>query len=114
MRPQQLILRGYTVPDGDSYFSICLDLNIYARGDTVEQATERLFAFVREYLNEALTDDKEHAVDLIPRRAPLYFWLRYRLLQLEYQIWKLRHKNGDDRRNRGGPFERPLPVLVGC
>lgn len=113
MRPDDLILRGYTVPDGDSYFAICLDLNIYARGDSVEEATEKCVQFVGEYINEAISDDVEHASHLLRRRTPLKFWALYRFMQVAIVISRLlRGSRGKPR--RGGPFETPLPIRVGC
>ena len=94
MRPDDLILRGYAVPDGGSFFAICLDLNIYARGKSVEEAVDRCFQFICDYINEAVSDDAEHIVDLIPRRAPLKFWVRYRLMQLVYWLF---HKDRDNK-----------------
>lgn len=107
MRPDDLVLRGYTIPDGDSYFAICLDLNIYARGDSPNEATERCFEFVCEYINEAVNEDAEYIADLLPRRAPLRFWLRFRYMQLIYWLF---HRDGKD----GGIFNKPLPVQIAC
>lgn len=109
MRPRELILRGYAVPDGDSYFAICLDLNIYARGESADEAVDRCFQFVCEYINEAVSEDADHIEDLIPRRAPLKFWLRYRAMQLAYWLF---HK---ERNNKWGSlFTKPMPMQAAC
>ncbi len=115
MKPRELLLRGYTVPDGDSYFAICLDLNIYARGESPDAATKRCVEFVCDYLNEALAEDREFAEDLLDRKAPLSFWLTYwrmRLVYILFHSW--RDGDGDSSSESGGPFKTPLPVKLAC
>lgn len=73
-----IILRCLAEQDEpDSWFAICLDLNVYARAPTYEQARTRLYQEIDQYLQEAYTVDHEHFSDLVPRRAPLRFWFRY-------------------------------------
>ena len=111
MKPIEVMLRGYVVPDGGSYFAICLELNIYARGETYEEAAENCFRYICEYVEEALTDDAEHAGNLLRRRAPMKFWLRYWYVRLMYRIFP---ENGDTDSKQGGIFKRPLPLLPAC
>lgn len=113
MRPDDLILRGFAVPDGDSYFAICLDLNIYARGESPAQAIEKCRQFVCEYVNEAVNEDIEHVSDLLRRRAPFRFWAMYRLMQLLIAALRL-VKRDTAKPRRGGLFETPLPVHISC
>lgn len=77
MKPNELILRCYAEQDGGSWFAMCLDLNLYARGDSFEDARASLHAIIADYVYEALTKDSAHAEELLNRRAPLNFWLRY-------------------------------------
>ena len=77
MHPAQLVMRCYAENDGDSWFAICLDLNVYARADSFEEARARLEDRVSEYVNEALTIDAAHAATLLNRRAPVEFWLKF-------------------------------------
>lgn len=72
-----VVLRCYAERDDDSWFAICLDLNIYARGDTFDAARVDLMNQTKQYIQEAVTVDYEHFHDLIPRRAPARFWLKY-------------------------------------
>ena len=75
---RNLVLRCYAEKEADgTWFTICLSLNLYARGDSFEQSRHKLHAVISAYLRDALTVDSEFVGDLIPRRAPLYFWLRY-------------------------------------
>lgn len=82
VRLSSLVVRCYAEKDHDSWFVICLDLNLYTRADTFEQARADLNELIKEYVREALNEDSEYAEYLIPRSAPLYFWVRYRLLKL--------------------------------
>lgn len=78
VRLRNLVLRCYAEKEADgTWFTICLALNLYARGDSYEHARQKLHAVISAYLRDAVTVDSEHVGDLIPRPAPLYFWLRY-------------------------------------
>ena len=117
MRPGDLVLRGYAERDNDgSYFSIIIDLNIHACGDTAEEAIERCVLLTLEYITEAYSDDKEHFTDLIPRPAPLYFRLRYRYAQLACFLreWIHKHDGSSKPGGRAGPFKRPIPLVPAC
>ena len=71
MKPSNLVLRGFAERDEDgSWFAICLDLNLYARGDSFEEAKDKLQRLIRTYLTEAVTVDADY-VD-INSRAALY------------------------------------------
>ncbi len=61
----------------DSWFAICLDLNVYARAPTSSQARNRLEEEIGHYISEAYTKDRDHFADLVWRRAPLRFWVSY-------------------------------------
>ena len=82
MKAKELILRCYAEPDEDgSWFAICIDLNLYARGDSFDQAKIKLNGIIHEYVVEAFTVDANYFSDLIPRRAPLFFRVRYRTIE---------------------------------
>lgn len=97
MRPRDLILRCFVQKESDgTWFAMCLDLNLYARGDSLMEARGKLHQFIRHYVSSALSKDKEFIGDLIPRRAPLGFWLKYycmySVLWCGSQIRKLLYK----------------------
>lgn len=78
MTIHELVLRCYAEPDPDgTWFAICLDLNLYARGDSYDEARTKLTQVTVAYLHEALERDVQYFEDLVPRRAPWIFWLRY-------------------------------------
>jgi predicted RNase H-like HicB family nuclease len=104
MKPSNLVLRGFAERDEDgSWFAICLELNLYARGDSFEEAKDKLQRLIRTYLSEAVNEDADYVDDLVPRRAPLYFWLRYAT------IWCLSRLH--QARQQGRRFKIPLPMV---
>jgi predicted RNase H-like HicB family nuclease len=83
MKVTDLVLRCYAEPEKDGeWFAICIDLNLYARGDSLEEAKTKLHQVIKGYLTDAVTVDSEYAASLIYRKAPFYFRARYHLLSL--------------------------------
>lgn len=105
MKLSQLKLRCYAEFDEGSWFAICLPLNVYARGDTFEEARAKLHSLISQYVREALTVHSEHIGDLVPRRAPLHFWLRYTLAR----CWHIFHNAHAAMQRR--EFDMLLPVV---
>lgn len=78
MHLKQLLLRCFAEKESDgTWFAMCLELNLYARGDSLTEARKKLHAVIVDYLRDAVTKDREYVGDLIPRRAPLWFYLHY-------------------------------------
>jgi hypothetical protein len=83
MKPTDLKLRCYAEQEeNNTWFAICIDLNLAAQADTFEEVRAELHKMVRDYVMEALTVDAQHIEDLIPRHAPWPFLLRYYWLSL--------------------------------
>jgi len=83
MKATNLVLRCYAEQEKDgSWFCICLDLNLAAQGDSAKEVKAKLHSMIYQYVKEALTDDKEYIVSLIPRKAPLSFFMRYYYIRL--------------------------------
>ena len=66
----------------DNYWSArCLDFTLYAVGDTVQEAREKLDAQIEDYLYDAIEGiDKDYAAQLLLRRAPWQEWVKYYLV----------------------------------
>ena len=80
MKLNDLILRCFAERDNDgTWFVMCIDLNLYARDDSFEAARKKLHIFIKDYLNDAVKDPY-HFDDLVPRKAPFYFFVRYYLI----------------------------------
>jgi hypothetical protein len=103
MKPSDLILRCYAEQEPDrTWFGICIDLNLAAEGDSFEEVRGKLHAMIHDYLAEALTVDGQYIGDLIPRKAPVYFRVRYHVI-----AWLARFRKAAVRRL----FTEHLPLV---
>lgn len=83
MKPIDLKLRGYIQKEQDgSWLAVCIDLNLVAQGDTSKEARNKLHNIINDYLVEAFTEDNQYFDDLVPRKTPFIFLLRYYWLSL--------------------------------
>ncbi|HFD39837.1 MAG TPA: hypothetical protein ENJ31_08360 [Anaerolineae bacterium] len=64
----------YKTPDG-RYLADCLDLTLMGKGRSMDEAIADLREAILGYLEGVTAKGWEQ--DLIPRRAPLYRWLRF-------------------------------------
>jgi hypothetical protein len=103
MKPKDLILRCYAARETDgSWYGICLDLNLFAQADTVEDVQTKLHAMIKDYTREAFTEDKQFISSLIPRKAPFSFFARYYFAS----VFSLFHRMKNTR-----TFNDPLPLV---
>jgi hypothetical protein len=116
MRKSQLILRCFAQQDPDgSWFAMCLDLNLYARAGSLPEVKEQLREIMAEYIREAATEDREYADDLLGRRTPVRFWLRYYWYKFLIFIFGRGHRGGNDQKPAGHlPYKSPLPMVPAC
>jgi hypothetical protein len=83
MKTQNLKLRCYAAREKDgSWYAVCLDLCLFAQGDSFDEVRKKLHAMIKNYITEALTTDRDYIDSLIPRRAPLssfvyYYYLKF-------------------------------------
>ena len=79
MKLNDLFLRCYAQRGNDGLWeAFCLDLTLAAQGSTFEEARQVLHEQIQEYVIDALVgQDKEHVATLLPRKAPLRYWLKY-------------------------------------
>jgi hypothetical protein len=86
MRPQQLVLRCYAERVGNQWQAFCLDFCLAVQADSVAEAEKKLVSMIGEYVYDALAgQDKESAANLLQRRAPLKYWLKYYWYLLLYR-----------------------------
>lgn len=111
MRAGQLVLRCFAEKDRDgSWFAMCIDLNLYARAGSEDEVRKQLTQIIVEYVHEAVTDDKEHVHELMLRRAPLNFVLRYYFIKLWcFFFGRDKHDGGSDHRHI--PYDDVLPLV---
>jgi hypothetical protein len=86
MSPQNLIVRCMARRDGDLFVAMCLDFSLAAQGNTLEEARRKLQAQIADYVGQAFTVDREHAEELLTRKAPLRHRLLYWFGVLEARI----------------------------
>ena len=104
MKIDDLVLRCYAEQEKDgTWFAICLELNLYARGDSYAEARTKLNKLTSCYLKEAIEKDSQYFGDLVPRRAPLSFWARYICLKTLHRIF--RHMTSKQE------FTLPVPLV---
>lgn len=78
MRPGDMVLRCYAERKGDQWQAFCLDLNLAAHGDTFQDVKSRLDEMIWSFVYDATVgEDAQYADQLLPRRAPLSYWLTY-------------------------------------
>lgn len=78
MRPQALFLRCFVERRDDRWQGFCIDLNLAAQGDSLEEVKCKLEAMIADYVYDALAgEDREYAFQLMQRKAPLSIRWRY-------------------------------------
>lgn len=66
---------------------MCLEFNLAAEADSVEQLRKKLNEMIVSYVETVVdTDDKDSIPELFQRRAPLYDWLFYYLIKIASSI----------------------------
>jgi hypothetical protein len=83
MKIDDIVLRCYAERERDgSWFAICLDLNVAVQAASAKEAKAKLHTQIEQYVREAFTVDKQYIDDLLPRRAPASFFIRYYVIRL--------------------------------
>ena len=78
MKPNKRMLRCYGERKGNIWQAFCVDLNLAVQGNSLQEVQSKLHQQVSSYLYDALEgEDKEYAEQLLNRKAPLYFWIKY-------------------------------------
>ena len=104
MSPAKLMLHCYADKIGDQWQAFCLDLSLAAQGDSFEDAKAKLDRMIVDYVYDAVVgDDREHADELLNRRAPLRYWLKF-------YVYVALCRLGTFRRELHRLFKEPLPL----
>lgn len=78
MKTQNLFVSVYGERQHDQWTLMCLEYSLAVQAETLPEAKAKLDQQIRMYLTDALVgQDREHAVELLPRRAPLRYWLKF-------------------------------------
>lgn len=104
MRARKLLLRVYGERSGGQWSLVSLDFALAAQADTLEEAKTLLESQIAEYVTDALVgDDKAHAEELLSRRAPLKYWVKYGIARIIQKI------NGSKNGDRA--FKETMPLV---
>ena len=105
MRTDQLLLRFYAERKNSQWQAFCIDLDLAAQGDSLQEVQKKIVHMALSYVVEAFGKDREHADVLLARKSPLRYRLKYHWLRFQ-----------DNRILRAAKnrcaFERPLPLRV--
>ena len=77
MNARRLLLKIYGEKNGDQWSLVCLDFSLAAQGSSHAEAKAILESQIREYLVDAIGEDREHAPELLSRRAPMIYWIKW-------------------------------------
>lgn len=82
MAPKKsLVLKGYIrAAENGQFEGVCLNLNLVVRGRTLEDTDKKLLDLIIAYLDDAQKDGTWD--DLVPRRAPLSYYVQYYRLKV--------------------------------
>lgn len=73
-------VRCYVKRSEEQWVAMCIDLCLAAQGESLQEAKEKLESQVNDYVFEALTIDREHARELLSRKAPFANRAEYYLI----------------------------------
>ena len=82
LKTEDLLVRCMAQHDGTQWVAVCLDFSLAAQGSTLDEARLRLHEQIEAYVREAFTIDRQHAAQLLTRRAPLRDRIVYRVARL--------------------------------
>ncbi|GFZ63364.1 hypothetical protein PSE10A_58750 [Pseudomonas amygdali pv. eriobotryae] len=107
MSNNPFVLRCYAEKKDGLWIAACPQFTLATQGESFDQAKEKLEAQIKSYIVEALTLDKEHAAELLGRRAPLSIRMHYALKTAAYSVVRLFSRQRDVRR-----FNEPALQMV--
>lgn len=108
--PVQLVVRCLA-ERRDNYWQIfSLEFGLAIQADTLPDAKRRLESAISSYVYDALVgDDREHARDLLNRKATWGVYLKYYLADIHLLVQNIWGASNDT-----VVFSRPLPLTPVC
>jgi hypothetical protein len=77
MEPLKLNVRCMAWQEGGVWVALCIDFSLVVQGDTLDSVRKSMHEQIGVYVNEALSVDAEHSVELLSRKARLRDRMRY-------------------------------------
>ncbi len=85
--PMFLIVRVFAERKGNQWQAFTLELGLAAQADTLPEVKRKLESMILSYVTDALTgEDREHAYELMSRRATWRVYLNYYALNVLHYI----------------------------
>lgn len=104
--PAQLLVRCYVERKGDQWQAFSLEFGLAAQADSLPEAKRKLELMIASYVFDALVgEDREHAAELLSRRAGWGAYAKYYFLSSVGGISSLRNRWRDSQ-----AFDEPLPL----
>lgn len=102
LAPVQLTVRCFAEKEADQWLAFSIELGLAAQADTLPEVKHKLEAMISTYVHDAVAgEDREHAYELLTRKAPLSVRLRYHTYSLLDRV-----RRASDR----AVYTRPLPL----
>lgn len=106
--------RCYAEREDGQWMAFCVDLTLAVQGESYEEVREKLHKQVISYVNEALTIDRDHAQELLNRRAPLAWMAKFHFYSFMSTLAtrgrsKRKHRDLRQASGKGFAFKEKLP-----
>ncbi len=106
MRTSGLLLKVYGECERGQWSMLCLDFSLAVQADSLDEAKRKLEEQISDYLRDALVgEDKEFAAELLYRRAPVKYYVKWYWGTLMQRIFGKRVL----RRER--IYKEPMPLV---
>ncbi|ROH88554.1 hypothetical protein ED236_00530 [Pseudomethylobacillus aquaticus] len=98
------MLRCYAEPIGNQWQAFCIDFDLAAQADSLDEVKHKLEAQIFDYLKDALVgEDREFADQLLSRKAPISHFIKWHWYNF---ISNFRQK----RQTSASAFKEPIPL----
>jgi predicted RNase H-like HicB family nuclease len=105
--PFRFVIRCLIEDTGDQWQAFSLELGLAAQAETEAEVRQKLESMIHSYLEDAICgEDREHAYELLSRKATWSVYLKYHLISHAYRVAKV---FGGMR--RGETFSESLPLM---
>ncbi|MEQ1635869.1 MAG: DUF1902 domain-containing protein [Methylococcales bacterium] len=80
-------IKCYAEKQAGYWAAVCLDFNLAAQDDSLDEVKTKLEVMIRDFIYDALVgEDKPYAAQLLLRHAQLSFWAKYYLIRLRLAL----------------------------
>lgn len=91
--PGQLILRSYGYYNGKKWMGLCIDFDIAVQARTEAELKKKMQDAIKSYIETVLnTDNEESIAELLNRKAPALYIIKFHLISALMAFRYLRRK----------------------